>query len=215
MKTVASQSTAPKCSSHRLPRGSGAGGRRNVRRYQSRCWSGTARRTPESCDSIGNGTRIVPSKRRGRGAALSSTAYSQRPFRLTQSGRTICGRGYSGRGRVVSTAAAQRVRKCGEAAGTTGCWSTSRNGTSRACMVAPGSGVQVVGVGGGQLDQKVRDLLRHRLHGARTLLRGRGRGIPNAGVVGHLRPLAGGPGPALSPPGGRGAAGGGPPPPRR
>ena len=104
--TVASQSTAPKCSSSRPPPGGVA---RNVRRYQRRSDSATGRRTRLSCDSIGKGTRMRPSHAAGRAAALSVTAYCHQPLRFRQPGRTSCGRGYSGSTLAVSTSAAHRV----------------------------------------------------------------------------------------------------------
>ena len=57
--TAASQSTAPKCSSTRWPDHSF--GTVKVRRYHSRSSGLSAFITPDSADSIGNGTRICPS----------------------------------------------------------------------------------------------------------------------------------------------------------
>ena len=42
-------------------------------------------------------------------ASLSVSPYSQSPFKLSQSARTICGRGYSGHAFVGETSLAQRV----------------------------------------------------------------------------------------------------------
>ena len=105
--TVESQSTAPKCSSQRWPCCGGASWK--VRRYHSRCSGLTGFITPESADSTGKGTRIWPSKAAGRPPSLGRMAYSHSPFRLTHSGRTIWGRGYSGCVFLGSTCAAQRV----------------------------------------------------------------------------------------------------------
>ena len=101
--TRACQSTAPKCRSSRSSRHSG--GTSKERRYQSDCSGVGVRRTPESVDSIANGTRISPSNASGRGASLAVRAYSHGPLRFSHFPRVICGRGYSGQGISVSTSA--------------------------------------------------------------------------------------------------------------
>ena len=70
--TVVSQSTAPKCSSTRLP--FHAAGTANERLYHSRFFSPTVRFTPESADSTGYGTRILPSNLRGAPCAAGRMA---------------------------------------------------------------------------------------------------------------------------------------------
>src|SRR5262245_15083466 len=70
--------------------------------------SPTGRITPERADSTGNGTRIWVWNGPGW-AFLLVMITSQRPLRFNHSFRTICGRGYSGRGLSLDTSAAQRV----------------------------------------------------------------------------------------------------------
>src|SRR4051794_1683270 len=67
--------------------------------------------TPDSADSTQNGTRIRPSSDLPIGASFTSRAEanSHRPLRFSQSFRTICGRGYSGRTLLGSTCLAHRV----------------------------------------------------------------------------------------------------------
>src|SRR5208282_2206257 len=78
------------------------------RRYQIRSFSLTGRITPDKADSTGNGTRIwVPNV--ARVASLLVIARTQSPFKLSQSSRTICGRGYSGCALAGDTSLAQRV----------------------------------------------------------------------------------------------------------
>src|SRR5438876_226086 len=81
-RTLDSKSTAPKC---RITRWDFQfAGTVNVLRYVllSKCFP-----TPESADSMQNGTRICP-------AGAPSGAKSHSPLRFSQSLRTICGRGY-------------------------------------------------------------------------------------------------------------------------
>ena len=99
--TVACQSTAPKCSSTRLP--VQPAGTATVRRYHSACSAVGCLPTPDSALSAANGTRILPSHFSGLLAVLAVMAYSQRPFRFCQSARTSCGRGYSGQAFVGVT----------------------------------------------------------------------------------------------------------------
>ena len=70
--TVVSQSTASKWRSTRLP--FQAAGTSNVRRYQRRCFSSTLFITPESADSTGKGTRILPSQAVGWAASFAAIA---------------------------------------------------------------------------------------------------------------------------------------------
>ena len=80
----------------------------NCRRYHSRGWCSI---TPLMADSTGKGTRISLDSVWPVGVASPSAAgwYSQRPLRFCQSGRVICGRGYSGSGALGSTSAAHWV----------------------------------------------------------------------------------------------------------
>src|SRR5438093_13379558 len=67
--------------------------------------------TPESADSTGYGTKICPASVLPTGTASPAWPlwYCQRPLRLSQSARTICGRGYSGKALVGEKSLAQRV----------------------------------------------------------------------------------------------------------
>src|SRR5690348_57961 len=69
--------------------------------------------TPESADSIGNGTRMSPARFSPAGTASPGAPgwNCQTPFKLSQLERTICGRGYSGSTFVGSTCCAQSVIK--------------------------------------------------------------------------------------------------------
>src|ERR1035437_976131 len=73
-----------------------------------RSFSLTRRMTPDSADSTGNGTRIWASNV-ARVASLLAMAKSHRPLRLSQSCRTIWGRGYSGWALAGETSLAHRV----------------------------------------------------------------------------------------------------------
>src|SRR5580658_81574 len=79
-----------------------------VRRYQENAWYCI---TPEMADSMGYGTRIWLESvwPTGTGSLVAPGWNCQRPLRFIQLVRTICGRGYSGKGALVSTSAAQRV----------------------------------------------------------------------------------------------------------
>src|SRR5262249_31069157 len=105
-QTVASQLTAPKCSSRFLPAHSFFTSK--VRRYQTRS---AGFMTPDSADSTGNGTRICPSSFLPTGGSSSflAAANSHRPLRFIHSGRTIVGRGYSGRTLLGETSLAHFV----------------------------------------------------------------------------------------------------------
>src|ERR1035437_9818403 len=105
-QTLASKSTAPKCSSNRWP--FHLWGTSNVRRYQMRSFSLTGRITPDNADSTGNGTRICVWNV-ARVASLLVMAKSHKPLRLSQSRRTIWGRGYSGWAFSGETSLAHRV----------------------------------------------------------------------------------------------------------
>src|SRR5436190_20197885 len=72
--------------------------------------------TPDSADSTGKGTRIWFGNDSGLALSRVAMARSQRPLRFSQSSRTICGRGYSGRAFCAETSFAQRVLS-GPAAG--------------------------------------------------------------------------------------------------
>ena len=76
----------------RLP---GAGAQSIVRVYQRNSSGSSLRSTPESADSIANGTRILPAHASGRPGVLVTlvTCQSQSPLRHVQLSRTICGRG--------------------------------------------------------------------------------------------------------------------------
>src|SRR5215469_14977740 len=67
--------------------------------------------TPEMADSIGYGTRIWLDKvwPTGTGSLVAPGWNCQTPFKLSQLLRTICGRGYSASGLLVSIKAAHRV----------------------------------------------------------------------------------------------------------
>src|SRR5665213_918062 len=83
-------------------------GRLKVRRYQENmeyCM------TPESADSIGNGTRMTPDRfcPAGTGSLVAPAWNCQTPFKLSQLVRTICGRGYSARTLAGFTCCAQSV----------------------------------------------------------------------------------------------------------
>ena len=80
-----------------------------MRLYHNCCSGSNGFWTPDSCDSIAEGTRIFPSYNWGAGASFGVMAYSHKPFKLTQSGRVICGRGYSGSG--IGCAGIQGVRR--------------------------------------------------------------------------------------------------------
>ena len=75
--------------------------------------------TPDSADSTGNGTLI----RSGRvvlncgGSSVADWRSCHSPLRLSQSGRVICGRGYSGRGVPASAWAVHGVVSGGGFAG--------------------------------------------------------------------------------------------------
>ena len=71
-QSVASKSTASKCTSTRWP--CQAAGTVNERRYQRRSLGVTGLPTPESVDSTQNGTRIFPSKSRGAATVLGRIA---------------------------------------------------------------------------------------------------------------------------------------------
>ncbi len=71
--------------------------------YQSLSFCVILRWMPESADSATNGTRICSGNDAGRPASAEVTAKSQMPFRLAQSGRVSCGRGYSGSGLSTET----------------------------------------------------------------------------------------------------------------
>src|SRR5664279_4905715 len=73
-----------------------------------RSFSLTRRMTPDKADSTGNGTRIWELKV-ARVASLLAMAKSHRPLRLSQSCRTIWGRGYSGWAFSGETSLAHRV----------------------------------------------------------------------------------------------------------
>lgn len=94
MNTIARKSTASKWSRMRLP---GAGAHVIVRVYQRNSSGSSARPTPESADSMANGTRILPAQVSGRPGVFVTlvTCQSQSPLRHVQLSRTICGRGYS------------------------------------------------------------------------------------------------------------------------
>ena len=66
-----------------------------LRVYQRNSSGWIRRPTPESFDSIANGTRILPSQAVGRPGVFVTlvTAQSQVPFRFVQFARTIWGRG--------------------------------------------------------------------------------------------------------------------------
>src|ERR1035437_6200515 len=68
----------------------------------------TGRITPDNADSTGNGTRICVWNV-ARLASLLVMAKSHRPLRLSQSCRTIWGRGYSGWAFSGDTSLAHRV----------------------------------------------------------------------------------------------------------
>src|ERR1035437_1310497 len=105
-QTLASKSTAPKCSSNRWP--FHLWGTSISRRYQMRSFSLTWRITPDNADSTGNGTRICVWNV-ARVASLLVMAKSHKPLRLSQSCRTIWGRGYSGWAFSGDTSLAHRV----------------------------------------------------------------------------------------------------------
>src|SRR5437870_12513311 len=81
-------------------------------------------------------------------------------------------------------------------------WDTRMSGrrriSTRYARAGPRSLVQLLRIRPRQLHEEPSDLLAHRLHVLPSLLRGRGRGAPDAGVVRHLAPLARRPGPPLS-----------------
>ena len=109
-------------------------GTSKVRRYQMRSFSLTGRITPDNADSTGNGTRICVWKV-ARLASLLVMAKSHRPLRLSQSCRTIWGRGYSGWAFSGDTSLAHRVFSgptagC-QAAGTTAGQTAGRPGSLR------------------------------------------------------------------------------------
>src|SRR5262245_29004055 len=83
--------------------------------------------TPERADSTGKGTRICVGKDSTFRASLGVMARFQRPLRFSQELRTICGRGYSGRGFLRETSAAQRVLSGASA----GCHSAAESGRAR------------------------------------------------------------------------------------
>ena len=90
--TIARKSACSKWRRRRSPVFTSAS---NDRLYQSVSFGSTSRPTPESELSITNGTRISPDHFAGHPGASFVTAYCQRPFRLVQFARAICGRGYS------------------------------------------------------------------------------------------------------------------------
>src|ERR1035437_2060769 len=106
IKTSDSQSTASRCSRICWP--FHAGGTVKVLRYQDRAWYSA---TPDKADSIGYRTKISPAKAWlvGTGSLAVPALNCQIPFRFSQFVRTICGRGYSGSGWLVSTSCAQSV----------------------------------------------------------------------------------------------------------
>src|SRR5699024_11188200 len=104
--TVASWSTAPKCTSTRCP--AQAAGISTSRRYHTACRKSVFS-IPEACDSGANGTRISPAssrstRPRSRPESPWSISNCHAPLRFNHSERTICGRGYSGRGHVSGIA---------------------------------------------------------------------------------------------------------------
>src|SRR5690606_11892082 len=68
----------------------------NVRLYQSSFSAPSCFCTPDRLDSTANGTNICPSYICGSAFPIGVIAYSHSPFRLSQSCRSIIGRGYSG-----------------------------------------------------------------------------------------------------------------------
>src|SRR5690606_19975349 len=99
-QTVVSWSTAWKCSSTLRPDHSA--GIRTFRRYHTAAMKSTSP-IPDSSDSGQNGTTISPEssasfRPRSRPESPRSISNRQVPFRHSQSSRTNCGRGYSGRG---------------------------------------------------------------------------------------------------------------------
>src|SRR5689334_5334588 len=85
-----------------------AAGTVKVRRYQEKALYCI---TPEIADSMGNGTRISLDRvcPVGTGSLVAPGWNCQTPFKLSQLERTSCGRGYSGRGLLVSISGSQRV----------------------------------------------------------------------------------------------------------
>ena len=69
MNTLALKSTAPKCRMTRFPF---SGFMSIVRRYQSSSFASRSLPTPESGDSIANGTRILPRATVGAGSEASN-----------------------------------------------------------------------------------------------------------------------------------------------
>jgi len=67
-----------------------------VRRYHMRSWY---RLMPDRPDSMGNGTRTLSARFWPKGGVWPAEALPNchSPLRLSQSERTICGRGYSGK----------------------------------------------------------------------------------------------------------------------
>jgi hypothetical protein len=98
--------------------------------------------TPDSADSTANGT-LMRSGRVTPNCGASSVAdwrSCHSPLRFCQSGRVICGRGYSGSGVPLSACAVQGVVSGGVLAGTacagTGATSTPAAETARSAAAA-------------------------------------------------------------------------------
>ena len=88
------QSTAPKC--NRMRPFFQLAGTAKVFWYHRALSGPTSFCTPDSDDSMQNGTRMSPSYFCGAFSPFAVMAYCHKPFRFFHSGRTIIGRGYSG-----------------------------------------------------------------------------------------------------------------------